>query len=154
GDGRLGSAQWVAGPSRCPPGGPSRRSKQVAPPRSESLPESRKDAPMEGLFGLVTRLDWIVNYGVMLGLLVASVWVWAIVIDKFLLVNRTRPSMDRFEEGFWSGQSLEELYRNLSSRPNTSLAALFGAAMREWKRSFEGPTRSFAGLQMRIEKVM
>jgi biopolymer transport protein TolQ len=90
----------------------------------------------------------------MLGLLVASVWVWAIVIDKFVLFSRTRKSMDRFEQAFWSGQSLEELYRNLSSRPNTSMAALFVAAMREWKRSFEGPTRSFAGLQMRIEKVM
>jgi biopolymer transport protein TolQ len=109
---------------------------------------------MTGLFGLVTRLDWVVNYGVMLGLLVASVWVWAIVIDKFMLFSRTRKSMDRFEQAFWSGQSLEELYRNLSSRPNTSMAALFVAAMREWKRSFEGPTRSFAGLQMRIEKVM
>jgi biopolymer transport protein TolQ len=109
---------------------------------------------MTGLFGLVTRLDWVVNYGVMLGLLVASIWVWAIVIDKFVLFSRTRKSMDRFEQAFWSGQSLEDLYRNLSSRPNTSMAALFVAAMREWKRSFEGPTRSFAGLQMRIEKVM
>jgi len=107
-----------------------------------------------GLFGLVNRLDWIVNYGVMLGLLVASVWVWAIVIDKFMLFSRTRKSMDRFEQAFWSGQSLEDLYRNLSSRPNTSMAALFVAAMREWKRSFEGSSRSFAGLQMRIEKVM
>ena len=109
---------------------------------------------MNGLFGLVTRLDWVVNYGVMLGLLAASIWVWAIVIDKFVLFSRTRKSMDRFEQAFWSGQSLEELYRNLSSRPNTSMAALFVAAMREWKRSFEGSTRSFAGLQMRIEKVM
>jgi biopolymer transport protein TolQ len=109
---------------------------------------------MNRFFGLVTQLDWIVNYGVMLGLLAASVWVWAIVIDKFVLFSRTRKSMDRFEQAFWSGQSLEELYRNLSSRPNTSMAALFVAAMREWKRSFEGPTRSFAGLQMRIEKVM
>src|SRR2546429_6314821 len=62
--------------------------------------------------------------------------------------------MDRVEQAFWSGQSLEELYRTLSSRPNNSMAALFVAAMREWKRSFEGPNRSFAGLQMRIEKVM
>jgi biopolymer transport protein TolQ len=107
-----------------------------------------------GLFGIVNRLDWVVNYGVMLGLIVASVWVWAIVIDKFMLFSRTRKSMDRFEQAFWSGQSLEELYRGLSSRPNTSMAALFVAAMREWKRSFEGSTRSFAGLQMRIEKVM
>ncbi len=99
-------------------------------------------------------LDIVINYAVLVGLVLASVWVWAIVIDKFVLFGRTRKSMDRFEQAFWSGQSLEDLYRALSSRPNTSLAALFVAAMREWKRSFEGPTRSFAGLQMRIEKVM
>jgi len=109
---------------------------------------------MDPIFGLFVQLHWIVNYGVMIGLLVASIWVWAIVIDKYVLFSRTRKSMDRFEQAFWSGQSLEELYRSLSSRPNTSMAALFVAAMREWKRSFEGQTRSFAGLQMRIEKVM
>ena len=63
-------------------------------------------------------------------------------------------AMDRFEQAFWSGQSLEELYRSLSARPAHSMAALFVAAMREWKRSFEGQARSFAGLQTRIEKVM
>jgi biopolymer transport protein TolQ len=91
----------------------------------------------------------------MVGLLVCSVWVWAIAIDKTVLYTRTRRAMDRFEQAFWSGQSLDELYRALSSRPAHSMAALFVAAMREWKRSFEGSsTRSFAGLQMRIEKVM
>jgi biopolymer transport protein TolQ len=109
---------------------------------------------MDPIFGLFVQLHWVVNYSVMIGLLLASIWVWAIVIDKFVLFSRTHKSMDRFEQAFWSGQSLEELYRTLSSRPNTSMAALFVAAMREWKRSFEGPTRSFAGLQMRIEKVM
>jgi biopolymer transport protein TolQ len=109
---------------------------------------------MDPIFGLFVQLHWLVSYGVMIGLLLASIWVWAIVIDKLILFNRTRKGMDRFEQAFWSGQSLEELYRSLSSRPNTSLAALFVAAMREWKRSFEGPARSFAGLQMRIEKVM
>jgi biopolymer transport protein TolQ len=109
---------------------------------------------MDPIFGLFVQLHWLVNYAVMIGLLLASIWVWAIVIDKLILFNRTRKGMDRFEQAFWSGQSLEELYRSLSSRPNTSLAALFVAAMREWKRSFEGPARSFAGLQMRIEKVM
>jgi biopolymer transport protein TolQ len=115
------------------------------------LPESRKDALMPFLSDGV---NLVVNYAVLVGLVLASVWVWAIVIDKFVLFTRTRKSMDRFEQAFWSGQSLEELYRSLSSRPNNSMAALFVAAMREWKRSFDGPTRSFAGLQMRIEKVM
>src|SRR5690606_24407421 len=105
------------------------------------------------VFSLFWQAHWVVK-SVMIGLLIASIWVWAIAIDKFMLYARTRKAMDRFEQAFWSGQSLEELYRTLSSRPSHSMAALFVAAMREWKRSFEGPARSFAGLQMRIEKVM
>jgi biopolymer transport protein TolQ len=102
---------------------------------------------------LFMHADLIVQC-VMVGLFAASVWVWAIAIDKLLLYNRTKRAMDRFEQAFWSGQSLEELYRSLSARPAHSTAALFVAAMREWKRSFEGEARSFAGLQMRIDKVM
>ena len=90
----------------------------------------------------------------MIGLMICSVWVWAIAIDKVLLFARTRRATDRFEQAFWSGQSLEELYRSVASKPTHSMAALFVAAMREWKRSFETPNRAFAGLQMRIEKVM
>ncbi|MGJ0504415.1 MAG: protein TolQ [Methylocystis sp.] len=92
---------------------------------------------------------------VMVGLLAASVWCWAIIIDKTLLFSRMRRSMDRFEESFWSGNSLEELYSKLSERPQTGMATLFVAAMREWKRSFQaGASASFMGLQARIEKVL
>jgi biopolymer transport protein TolQ len=80
--------------------------------------------------------------------------VWAIAIDKMFLYARTKRAMDRFEQAFWSGESIEELYRALSAKPTQSMAACFVAAMREWKRSFESQARSFAGLQMRIEKVM
>jgi biopolymer transport protein TolQ len=97
----------------------------------------------------------IVVKAVMLGLLAASVWCWAIIIDKTLLFSRMRRSMDRFEENFWSGNSLEELYSKLSERPQTGMATLFVAAMREWKRSFQaGASASFMGLQARIEKVL
>jgi biopolymer transport protein TolQ len=105
------------------------------------------------LWDLFSRADYVVQ-AVMIGLLIASVWVWAIVIDKTLLYLRTKRAMDSFEQTFWSGQSLEELYRTQSARPSHSMAALFVAAMREWKRSFEGTSRAIAGLQMRIEKVM
>ena len=105
------------------------------------------------LIALFWQAHWIVK-AVMLGLLACSVWVWAIAIDKIFLFARTRRSMDRFEQAFWSGESIEDLYRTLSAKPTQSMAACFVAAMREWKRSFESQTRSFAGLQMRIEKVM
>jgi len=114
------------------------------------LPLTSSDLSLLTLFW---HAHWIVK-SVMVGLLVCSIWVWAIAIDKTVLYTRTRRGMDAFEQAFWSGQSLEELYRSLGSRPTHSMAALFVAAMRDWKRSFESGARSFAGLQMRIEKVM
>ncbi len=91
---------------------------------------------------------------VMIGLLAASVWCWTIIVDKTLLFRRTRKAMDQFEETFWSGRSLEELYTTLSERPTSGMASLFVAAMREWKRSFQTAHASFVGLQARIEKVL
>lgn len=105
------------------------------------------------LFGMFWSAHLVVKI-VMLGLLAASVWCWAIIINKTILFAQTRKAMERFEEVFWSGQSLEELYRALSSRPTTASASLFVAAMREWKRSFETAHSSFMGLQARIEKVL
>jgi biopolymer transport protein TolQ len=111
------------------------------------------DAAQVTLWGLFWQAHFIVK-AVMIGLLIASIWVWAIVIDKTILYARTRRQMDQFEQVFWSGQSLEELYKSLSARPSQAMAALFVAAMREWKRTYEGGTRSLAGLTQRIEKVM
>ncbi|MFC3695063.1 protein TolQ [Chenggangzhangella methanolivorans] len=109
--------------------------------------------PDMSLWGLFLQAALIVKL-VMLGLLAASVWCWAIVIDKQLLFSRNKRNMDKFETIFWSGQSLEDLYRSLLNRPNSGMAALFVAAMREWKRSYESGSRSVAGLQQRIDKVL
>jgi biopolymer transport protein TolQ len=105
------------------------------------------------LWGLFWSAHIVVKL-VMLGLLGASVWCWAIIVDKTLLFARTKRAMDRFEETFWSGQSLEELYRSLNEAQPTGLGAVFVAAMREWKRSFEGSGRSVASLAQRIDKVL
>ena len=97
--------------------------------------------------GIVVKL-------VMLGLLSASVWTWAIIIDKSMVYRKTRRQLDQFEQVFWSGQSLEELYRSLSERPAGGMSAIFVSAMREWKKSFERGARSPIGLQMRIDRAM
>ena len=91
---------------------------------------------------------------VMIGLLLASVWAWAIIVEKLFAFRRARREADRFEQMFWSGQSLDELYTGLSHDRTVSMAALFVAAMREWKRSVEGNIRALGGIQMRVEKVM
>jgi biopolymer transport protein TolQ len=97
----------------------------------------------------------IVVKSVMIGLLLASVWSWAIIIEKTVTFRRARREADQFEQMFWSGQSLDELYSGLSRGKNLSMAALFVSAMREWKRSVEGQQKAaFGGVQLRVEKVM
>ncbi len=91
---------------------------------------------------------------VMVGLLLASVWCWAIIINKLVLFSRAQRAMAQFEDVFWSGKSLDELYATLSTRPTQGMATLFVAAMREWRRSIQGASASFMGLQARIEKVL
>ncbi|MCM2290921.1 protein TolQ [Allorhizobium sp. BGMRC 0089] len=105
------------------------------------------------LWSLFMQAGFIVKL-VMLGLLGASVWTWAIVFDKVVRFRSARRQYDQFEQVFWSGQSLEELYRTLAERQNSGLAAVFVAAMREWKKSFERGARSPIGLQMRIDRAM
>ncbi|MEI8144472.1 MAG: protein TolQ [Alphaproteobacteria bacterium] len=117
---------------------------------AQALAASHSDVSLWGLFWAA---HWVVK-SVMIGLIVSSIWVWAIIVEKVLLFRRTKSQMDKFEQVFWSGQSLDELYKSLAQRPNSSMAALFVAAMREWKRSHEVATRSFAGLQQRIDRVM
>ena len=59
-------------------------------------------------------------------------------------LQRVRAQADSFEEVFWSGDSLDELYNRIKDRPNHPMAMMFIAAMREWRRSFErrGATRA------------
>lgn len=105
------------------------------------------------LLGLFLQSSLTVKL-VMIGLLLASIWSWAIILDKWLLIGRSKRQIDRFEKVFWSGQSLEELYKSLAERNPTGMGSLFVAAMREWKRSFERGANSPIGLQIRIDKVL
>lgn len=105
------------------------------------------------IWALFMQAGWVVKL-VMIGLLAASVWTWAIIVDKLLSYARMRASLSRFEEVFWSGQSLEDLYRSLSERKTTGMGSIFVAAMREWKKSFEKGVKSPLSLQTRIDKAM
>jgi biopolymer transport protein TolQ len=127
----------------------------IAPAFAQVVDSSGLGGPAESvtLFSLFWQAGPVVKL-VMIGLLAASVWSWAIILDKIFLYSRTRRQLDRFEKAFWSGQSLEELYRSLSDRNPTGMGALFVAAMREWKKSHERGASSPIGLQMRIDRSM
>jgi biopolymer transport protein TolQ len=105
------------------------------------------------IWALFWQADLVVKT-VMIGLLAASVWCWAIIVDKSMLYGRAKAEMNKFERVFWSGQSLEELYQQSSERPPFGTGAVFVAAMKEWKRSHEQNANSFIGVQSRLEKVL
>lgn len=105
------------------------------------------------LWSLFMQAGFVVKI-VMLGLVGASIWTWAIVADKWISFGKFRRQLDQFEQVFWSGQSLEELYRTLADRKSSGMSAIFVSAMREWKKSFERGAKSPIGLQMRIDKAM
>jgi len=105
------------------------------------------------LLGLFMQATFIVKL-VMVGLLGASIWSWAVIFDKMVAYARARRAMARFEKIFWSGQSLEDLYKNLDDRRVSGLSAIFMAAMREWKKSAQTGASAPIGLQMRIDKAM
>jgi biopolymer transport protein TolQ len=108
------------------------------------------------LWGLFLQADWVVKL-VMVGLLLASVWVWAIVFEKLTSIRRANKAADAFEDAFWSGGSLDDLYRKEGDQPSHPMAAVFAAAMREWRRSAQrlaGSDLVAAGLKERIDRTM
>jgi biopolymer transport protein TolQ len=108
------------------------------------------------LWGLFLQADWVVKL-VMLGLLLASVWVWAIVFEKVTSIRRANRAADNFEDAFWSGGSLDELFRKEGDQPSHPMAAVFVAAMREWRRSAQrlaGSDLIANGLRERIDRTM
>ncbi|MGL4426902.1 MAG: protein TolQ [Alphaproteobacteria bacterium] len=132
-------------------------------PISASLPPIAEGAALGGmvhdlsLWGLFLSADPIVKF-VMIGLALASVWSWSIIFSKLMKVRRLQQLADQFEEGFWSAASLDTLFDRTGAKPKDPFAAVFAAAMREWRRSMSqgGRLSKEVGstLQQRIERVM
>lgn len=106
--------------------------------------------------GLFLRADIVVKC--VLGLLVlASFWTWVLIVDKWIAFSSLNRKANRFEKTFWSGRSLEELYAQHNQRTDQPFTAVFVAALREWKRSFEGgtpPAAQLPNVKDRVEKAM
>ncbi len=104
------------------------------------------------MFDLFLSAEPLVK-AIMFALIIASIWSWAIIIVKVLRLYRANRSATIFEEAFWSGGSLDDLFDRIHSRVNDPMSAIFCAAMREWRRSVsKGTIRGT--LEQRIERVM
>jgi len=113
------------------------------------------DALDFGMMSLFERADLVVK-SVIIILILASLWCWAVIFEKWLGLRRLNKRSNVFETSFWSGQSLDDLYDRISTEPRDPMSAVFVAAMREWRRS---PSKTTVGgatvnLAERIDRVM
>jgi biopolymer transport protein TolQ len=107
------------------------------------------------LWTLFIEADIVVKL-VMIGLLAASIWVWAVVFEKWSTLRRVRKEADGFEDRFWSGGSLDELFDREGVSPSHPMASVFAAAMGEWRSSIRvaGADISHTSVRERIDRAI
>ena len=102
------------------------------------------------LFGRATITVKIV----MIMLIGASFWSWSIIFRKLILFRTARSEASSFDQSFWSGEPLDELFEKLGSDPSGHTARVFASGMVEWERSHRSDGVMIAGAQARIDRSM
>lgn len=83
---------------------------------------------------LFMQADPVVK-AVMLILAVASVWSWAIAVDKWLQFGDLDAQARKFEREFWSGRSMDDVDDRGSDRPRDALSRIYATAAREFREA-------------------
>ena len=112
--------------------------------------EAAIDFTMWGMFAHAT----IPVQFVMVLLIIASVWCWAVIIDKWVQYRKARTEARVFDEAFWSGNPLDELFERIGATPAGSSEKIFVAGMLEWRRSHRQDGGLIAGATARIDRSM
>ena len=125
---------------------------------TETMTDVANAAQAMSMWDLVWASDTVTKV-VMIGLIAASVWSWAIIFEKLGTLRQVKQRSRKFEERFWSGGSLDRLYDAIGTHPSDPMSAMFVAAMKEWKRTNIMKSKTDRGLrgvslQQRIEKAM
>lgn len=108
------------------------------------------DFSMWGLFARATLTVKIV----MLMLMIASFWSWAIIVQKLITFRAARSEAAIFDQSFWSGEPLDGLFEQIGAQPDGSSQKVFAAGMTEWRRSHRDDGGLIAGAQSRIDRSM
>jgi biopolymer transport protein TolQ len=91
---------------------------------------------------------------VMIGLFVMSFWSWAIILRKTIMFRNSRAEAAVFDQAFWSGEPLDELFDRIGAEPQGASEKIFVAGMLEWRRSHRQDGGLIAGAQARIDRAM
>lgn len=104
---------------------------------------------------LFLRADWAVR-GVMLILVAASIWSWAIAVEKGIMIFSLNKHAKRFEDIFWSGKTLDELKVELKDSLSDPMSRVFSAAIKEYDEYSSLKIKSNAPMssQYRIDSIM
>ncbi len=107
-------------------------------------------------WSLFKRADWVVK-AVMILLIIASIWSWAIAVNKGITMFLLKRRANLFEDTFWSGKTLDELSKAMAGDTRDPMARVFAAAMREYDESLISQRSDAAILSStseRIDRVM
>lgn len=105
------------------------------------------------LWGLFARATFTVKL-VMIMLIAASFWSWAIIIQKLINYRSARAEAAVFDQAFWSGEPLDALFEQIGPQPTSNPERIFAAGMTEWRRSHRSDGGLIAGAQSRIDRSM
>ncbi len=105
------------------------------------------------LWALFARATFTVKI-VMLMLVAASFWGWAIIIQKHITYRNARRESEVFDQAFWSGEPLDELFDQVGPDPSSASERIFAAGMTEWRRSHRDDGGLIAGAGARIDRSM
>ena len=105
------------------------------------------------LLALFFRATFTVKV-VMLMLLGASFWSWAIIVQKHIMFRKARGEASVFDRAFWSGEPLDELFEKIGAQPEGASEKIFASGMLEWRRSHKQDGALIAGAQARIDRSM
>jgi biopolymer transport protein TolQ len=108
------------------------------------------------ILAVFLRADWVVK-AVLVGLGLASLWSWTVIIDKLFRLRGLNREADVFEDQVSSGRSLEQIAVEAGETPRHALPRLLQAALRDWR---EGKAKGQIGetqialLLQRIDRAM
>ena len=91
---------------------------------------------------------------VMFMLIGASIWSWAIIIQKLITYRAARSQSEQFDRAFWSGEPLDGLFQDIGPTPEGSSQKIFAAGMTEWQRSHRDDGGLIANATSRIDRSM
>lgn len=95
----------------------------------------------------------VVVQAVMLGLLLASVWTWMIIISFAMKIGRLKKQGEIYEKQFWEAENLEQLQKSVADR-DIPASRIAGAGLKEWRRSIKAVTIDRDGTRDRLRMAM